>query len=237
MSNESRVEIATISLWNPNAAANWSLLFSPVFGAWLHAKNWSVLGDEGKAKQSMYWVYVGIAFLIFAILLPEKISRSMGIGYLFGWYFSSAKQQTKHIKEKLNNEYEKKGWAKPIGIAVASLAAFIIVAGVVATNFDSDLQQESALTDVSGVWRANQDGAMVTLKLDGKMKSVDINGKEIPVVVRSYDDENKIITLVVDNNPAIIWTVRQIFDKDGKFTLNLTLQDGTQDDLSFVRNL
>ena len=78
---------------------------------------------------------------------------------------------------------------------------------------------------------------MVTLKLDGKMKSVDINGKEIPVVVRSYDDENKIITLVVDNNPAIIWTVRQIFDKDGKFTLNLTLQDGTQDDLSFVRNL
>ena len=237
MSNENQAEAATVSLWNPNAAANWSLLFSPLFGAWLHAKNWSALGDEGKAKQSMYWVYGAIAVLILAILLPEKIGRSMGIGYLFGWYFSSAKQQVKHVKEKLDNTYQKKGWAKPIGIAVAGLAAFVIVAGVAATNFDSDLQQESALTDVSGVWRANQDGAMVSLKLDGKMKTIDINGKEFPVAVKSFDNENKIITLVVNNNPAMIWSVRQIFDKDGKFTLNLTLQDGTQDDLSFVRTL
>ena len=78
---------------------------------------------------------------------------------------------------------------------------------------------------------------MVSLKLDGKMKTIDINGKEFPVAVKSFDNENKIITLVVNNNPAMIWSVRQIFDKDGKFTLNLTLQDGTQDDLSFVRNL
>ena len=78
---------------------------------------------------------------------------------------------------------------------------------------------------------------MVSLKLDGKMKTIDINGKEFPVAVKSFDNENKIITLVVNNNPAMMWSGRQIFDKDGKFTLNLTLQDGTQDDLSFVRNL
>ena len=30
---------AAPALWNPNAAANWSLLFSPAFGAWLHMKN------------------------------------------------------------------------------------------------------------------------------------------------------------------------------------------------------
>lgn len=237
MSVETQTEAANVSLWNPNAAANWSLLFSPVFGAWLHAKNWIVLGDEKKAKQSMYWVYGGIAVLILSILLPDQIGKVIGVGYLLAWYFSSAKQQVKHVKQDLNNAYERKGWAKPLGIAIAILLTFILVAGIAATKFDPELQQESALTDVSGVWRANTDGAMVTLKLDGKVKTIDVNGDTFTVVVKSYDYDNKIITMVVDNKPEIIWTLRQIFQNDEKFTLNLTLQDGTQDNLSFVRNL
>ena len=155
MNNKNQPDAVAISIWNPNAAANWSLLFSPVFGAWLHAKNWSVLGYEEKAKQSMYWVYGGIAVLILAILMPEKIGRAMGIGYLFGWYFSSAKHQVKHVKEKLNNTYQKKGWTMPICIAIAVLAAFVIVAGVLATNFDPDLQQESALS-IQGTVQLNR---------------------------------------------------------------------------------
>ncbi len=179
MSNEKQVDTASVALWNPNAAVNWSLLFSPIFGAWLHAKNWNSLGDERKAKQSMYWVYGGIVFSILA-LIPGK-SWSIGIVYLFGWYFLSAKQQIKYVKEKLDGVYEKKGLAKPIGIAIATLIGFVIVAGVIATNFDPNLQQESALIDVSGVWRADQDGAMVILKLEGKSKSIEINGKVFPV--------------------------------------------------------
>lgn len=33
-----------ITLWNPNAAVNWSVLFTPIFGAWIQAKNWKALG-------------------------------------------------------------------------------------------------------------------------------------------------------------------------------------------------
>jgi hypothetical protein len=40
---------AAPALWNPNAAANWSLLFSPMFGAWLHMKNWAALGEPERA--------------------------------------------------------------------------------------------------------------------------------------------------------------------------------------------
>ena len=40
-------------LWNPNAATLWSLLFSPVFGAWIHAKNWEELGNEEESRNSM----------------------------------------------------------------------------------------------------------------------------------------------------------------------------------------
>ena len=39
-------------LWNPNAAAMWSLLFSPVFGALVHMKNWQAMGEPEKAAAS-----------------------------------------------------------------------------------------------------------------------------------------------------------------------------------------
>ncbi len=240
MSNEIQGNTATVSLWNPNAAAWWSILFSPIFGAWLQAKNWSVLGDEGKAKQSMYWVYGGIAVGILSILVPI-----IGLVYLICWWFFSARKQVKHVENNLNSAYVKKGWAKPIGIAVGSFFALLVIIGisaaiVIPAYSDYKIRQADAsgvFKDFSGVWRATKDGAMVTLKLDGKMKSIDINGKEGPVRIKGYDNENKIVTLAVNNDPSLTWTLRKIFDNDGKFTLSFTLHDGTQDDLHFVRNL
>lgn len=224
------------ALWNPNAAANWSLLFSPVFGAWLHAENWYALGDESKAKHSMYWVYGGILAVLVAIFLPAKDVNAIGIVYLFGWYFSSAKSQAKYVKKQLAGQYEKRKWGKPLGIAVVCFSLFFIITGVVDYNFDSDLKRETALSDVSGVWRANQDGALVTFRLEGKSKSVEIDAQSIPVVIESFDDEDKILAMKVNGDSSMIWTVRQIIDGDGKFHLQLTLHDGTQDELSFVRN-
>src|SRR5262249_50236839 len=42
-------------LWNPGAAAIWSLLFGPAFGAWLHAVNWGVLGKPWRATANAIW--------------------------------------------------------------------------------------------------------------------------------------------------------------------------------------
>lgn len=235
MIDENQPEMSHASLWNPAAAANWSLLFSPVFGAWIHAKNWKALGNELKAKQSMYWVYGGIVTLIGTILLPN--ASILGFVFLLIWYFAFAKQQMKYVKNILGGEYEKKGWAKPLGIAVCCFVAFISVAGFASLSFDSELQQEIALSDISGVWRANQDGTMITFRLDGSDNSIEIDGEVFPIAVKSYDDANNILTMFVNGNSTAVWSVRQIFDDDGRFTLNLTLHDGTQDDLSFVRNL
>jgi hypothetical protein len=41
-----------VSLWNPEAAAMWSLVFSPAFGAYLHMRNWQQLGRNEKAVES-----------------------------------------------------------------------------------------------------------------------------------------------------------------------------------------
>jgi len=228
---------SSVALWNPNAAACWSALFSPVFGAWVHAKNWSALGDESKAKQSMYWVYGGVVALLVAVLLPYAATHSIGIGYLFAWYFAAGKAQVSYVKEHFGTQYERRKWGQPLGLAVGGLVLFAAIAGVLVYNFDPSFQKETALSDISGVWRANEDGAMVTFRLEGRKKTIEINGKSIPVVVDSFDDENKVLALKVRGSSSMIWTVRQILEPGGRFHLSLTLHDGTQDELSFVRNL
>ena len=35
--------VASVALWNPVAAAVWSIVLTPAFGAYLHAKNWETL--------------------------------------------------------------------------------------------------------------------------------------------------------------------------------------------------
>jgi hypothetical protein len=95
-------------------------------------------------------------------------------------------------------------------------------------------EQNVALTDISAVWRGDTDGAMITLRLAGEKKSIDINGKTFLVTVKNYDDENEITTLIVNNNPAMIWTIQRYRDESALF---ITLHEGTQDKLSFVRKL
>ena len=49
------------ALWNPNAAANWCLLFTAAFGAYLHMRNWQALGQPDRARASRNWMIAVIA--------------------------------------------------------------------------------------------------------------------------------------------------------------------------------
>jgi hypothetical protein len=121
---------ATPKLWNPNAAVNWSLLFTPILGAWLHAKNWKELDQPDKSQKSMIWVYVGFVFWIVVLFLPDNVGSGPGLIFLLAWYFSSAKGQVKHLKEN-NINYEKKAWGKPLLLGLAGLVVYIVVGLVV----------------------------------------------------------------------------------------------------------
>ncbi len=57
---------AAPALWNANAAASWSLLFSPAFGAFVHMKNWQALGEPAKASTAKTW---GIATLLVLVVV------------------------------------------------------------------------------------------------------------------------------------------------------------------------
>lgn len=128
-------------LWNPNVAANWSLLFSPAFGAFIHMKNWQALGEPEKASASKVWVILTLV-VIFAVaflpmLLPatkalDSLPNSFGFVLLFSWYFTSGRAQARYVHEQFGKSYPHKGWAKPLGIAVLAILGFI-VAGAILT--------------------------------------------------------------------------------------------------------
>lgn len=115
------------AIWNPNAAANWSILFTPIFGAWLCAKNWLFLGENDKAKASMHWVYGGFLLILLICFIPYSAAVWISLPWLLIWYFLAAKKQINYVKEKLPENYERRSWLKPIGIAAACQISFAIL--------------------------------------------------------------------------------------------------------------
>jgi hypothetical protein len=136
-------EPARPHLWNPNAAANWSLLLTPAFGAYLHAANWRALGKPDRAATNMIWIWATLAFLavnIGTLFTPdskaiEGVMRLTGVGLLLGWYFTQGRPHARYVKEALGGGYVKKGWGLPLlaGFGLVGVYLAVIFVLVVAT--------------------------------------------------------------------------------------------------------
>lgn len=131
------------SLWNPNAAANWSLLFSPIFGAWLHAKNWEALKDTDKAKKSMYWVYAGVVLFVVLLFMPDSVGSLPWFVFLIAWYFIMARQQSSQVKATLNNEYIHRSWKEPLKYAGIAIAVLFTVVWLAEPSYESSIESDS----------------------------------------------------------------------------------------------
>lgn len=128
------------SLWNPNAAANWSLLFTPVFGSYLQMKNWEALGNNDETSNARNWLIFSIVFILFINFGtpfiwsdPVKLNtypRSLGFLYIIVWYFSFARIQPKYVKDKLKDRYQKKSWTVPLlsAVVIFFVSGIIILA-------------------------------------------------------------------------------------------------------------
>jgi len=128
-------------LWNPRAAAGWSLLFSPTFGAILHAMNWTAMGDAARARVARNWaigsVLANIAVGVASVFTPDGgafdlFSRFFGLLLLLTWYARSGRAQVDEVAKRFGVDYPRRGWAAPIAIAIAVIGAFFAaVVGVV----------------------------------------------------------------------------------------------------------
>jgi predicted nucleic acid-binding Zn ribbon protein len=126
------------ALWNPAAAANWSLIFTPAFGSYLQMLNWQTLGERERAVTARIWFYVSLAMLgvyvAIRLLTGERSYASaqpLLVLYLFVWYFASGRSQAKYVKERFGSAYPKKGWGKPILLGIAALVGYVLIGGIV----------------------------------------------------------------------------------------------------------
>lgn len=126
-----------LELWNPNAAANWSLVFTPVFGGIIHYLNWQKIGDSSKARVSLIWVGVVTVILILNAVVEANL-QFLFLVVLFAWYFSMARKQVNFVKENLPG-YKKKSWRMPLRNAVGAMIAYTLVIFASINFFQGDL--------------------------------------------------------------------------------------------------
>lgn len=126
-------------IWNPSATVNWSLIFTPAFGAYLQMLNWRALGESRKAVWSAIWFYASLGMLALYVymgasapdpLAEDKIARGLGFSFLLVWYFSFGKAQSIYVKAKLGKDYAKKSWGKPLLVGVGGVIGFYLAAAL-----------------------------------------------------------------------------------------------------------
>lgn len=131
-----------IVLWNPTAAALWSLLFTPAFGAWLHMRNWERLGRPAQARQARYWfaamLLISLASAVAgaagALLGREDLVAPWWTSLLLfsAWACLSAYPQIQHVDDHHGERYVRRSWAAPILTGLAAICAIPFGAAVVA---------------------------------------------------------------------------------------------------------
>jgi hypothetical protein len=121
------------AIWNPAAAARWSLLFTPAFGAFIHMRNWQALDQPERAASARRWFHASIGMLMLQILTSALNTRlgseplllhPAGLLFLLVWYFAAARQQTLLVRARFGAGYRRKRWDGVVLGAVLAGAAY-----------------------------------------------------------------------------------------------------------------
>ncbi|CUI04132.1 hypothetical protein [Massilia antarctica] len=118
------------TLWNPDAAACWSLLFTPLFGAYLLIRNWEALGEPKRAVRACWWFALSLMFVIlnfyYSLLCAEASPlRMSNVIFLLVWYIAEASPQERFIRERLGTDYARHSWAVALPCALVLLMAYV----------------------------------------------------------------------------------------------------------------
>lgn len=119
-----------LELWNPNAAALWSMLFTPIFGSALMMMNWKTMGNKAEADKSLCWLVVSAVATCALALLPDGVGTGVSVLLLVVWYFLSASRQISHVKKEFGEKYQRKNWMVPLVIAGGCLVICLFLAAL-----------------------------------------------------------------------------------------------------------
>ena len=128
----------------------------------------------------------------------------------------------------------------PMKTTLRFFATIVLLVFVAACGEKSTSSSAGILDEISGVWRAKDDGTMVSIIYAEKKIRLLFGDDSLPVSLGEVDKANKTanMNVMLKTGKPGVWTIRQIWDKEKtSFHLQLTLHDGTQDELSFVRKI
>lgn len=119
------------ALWNPDAAACWSLLFTPLFGTLILIRNWEALGEPKRALQTCWWFAASLAALIvnvYSSLLRHDASPVQTAYFILMlvWYIGIASPQERFIRERFGTDYARRSWALVLPCATVLLMACLL---------------------------------------------------------------------------------------------------------------
>ena len=127
-----RPDEAACEIWNPGAAARWSLLFTPAFGAFIHMRNWQALDQPERAASARRWFYASLGMLMLQIFTSALNARfgtepmlphPAGLLFLVVWYFAAARSQTLLVNARFGASYRHKRWdGVVLGAVLAGVA-------------------------------------------------------------------------------------------------------------------
>ncbi len=134
-------------IWNPTAAANWSVFFLPL-GAYLHYRNAKILGRELEARRNFVWFWLLCVTFVVAVLmsgvpsLDPVIGLSFSVFMLVFWYLNAAKDQMHYVSKNFGSDYKRLGWFMPITLCIVLIiffwiGLFILMWGISLLYFNS----------------------------------------------------------------------------------------------------
>ncbi|MCO5411118.1 lysozyme inhibitor LprI family protein [Ralstonia mojiangensis] len=140
-------------IWNPSTVTGLSFIFTPAFGSYLQASNWTALGQAGRASTSKAWFYFSLLFLAavaVGVCFADKaggdgdagrgVMNVAGLVYFFIWYVLSGRKQASYVKDAFGKTYAKKSMVKPVlaAIGAAVLYTAAVFGLLLATQGTSD---------------------------------------------------------------------------------------------------
>lgn len=119
----------------------------------------------------------------------------------------------------------------------------VLVAAAIVGLFGCGSQkaEPTILDEISGVWKEDTGQSLMTIAYSDKKVRLLFDDNLVPVTVGDIDDTNHTVNfnvILAATGKTAVWTVREIYNADKtSFTLQMTLNDGTQDGFSFVRKV
>lgn len=124
------------ALWNPDAAALWSLLFTPLFGSvliWLNARR---LADANLLWMARWWLLAS-ALLTGSLLTVPPLAddpqaaqghlRLLLAGYVPLWYFLGVRPQSQQVIARHGRGHARRDMVWPVLLGLAITTAVLIV--------------------------------------------------------------------------------------------------------------